>query len=248
MKHSSKIWGDPLGLFILKIGGSAISDKRTGQDYLEEVAMRVARELRRDSSFVIVQGAGYIGHRIAVERRIGRLSDNQEAWAYLRYKVAEAANETIRILVSNELPVIYLPSNAFIRLRDGAISESDYGVLRAYLDRGFIPFMHSDGPIDSEKGLSILSGDAIVSDIASKLGADMVVYGTDVDGVKLNDGRIIRRIDNFDFTGHGFWGSEGDVSGGMKSKVDCARRSGIESRIANLRKDGSLADALRDAR
>ncbi|MEM3841331.1 MAG: isopentenyl phosphate kinase [Candidatus Micrarchaeaceae archaeon] len=229
----------------MKIGGSAISDKLTGESFVEEVGMRVARELDRNASFVIIQGAGYIGHRIAIERRVSRLADNQEAWAYLRYKIAETANETLRILISNELPVVYLPANAFITTNNGKVSWSNYDIINGYLDRGFIPFMHSDGAIDSKLGLSVLSGDAIASDIAAKLRAKMLIFGTDVDGVKMRDGRIISRIDNIDINGAEIREIANDVSGGMQNKILEAKNSGIEARIVNLRKDGSLSNLLR---
>ena len=229
---------------VLKVGGAAVSNKTTGEYFGEEVARRLARELRRDIKFVIVQGAGYIGHQIAIERRISRLNDNQEAWAYLRYKIAESAMVTLRELVSNQFPAIYLPVNTMVRTRDGRIYKSDYSAIVEYLDRGFIPFTHSDGPIDTERGLSVLSGDAIVSDIARSIGARMAVYCSDIDGIEMEDGSIVSRIDNLDTAGIRFRKSGADVSGGIANKIAEARASGVESYIANLRRDGALSEIL----
>ena len=229
---------------VLKVGGAAVSNKVTGEYFGEEVAKRLVRELRRDIRFVIVQGAGYVGHQIAIERRISRLSDNQEAWAYLRYKIAESAMVTLRELVSNQFPAIYLPVNTMVRTRDGKICDSNYSTVVDYLDRGFIPFMHSDGPIDTERGMAVLSGDAIVSDIARSIGARMAVYCSDIDGIEMEDGRVESRIDNLDPAGIRFRKSGADVSGGIANKIAEARASGVESYIANLRRDGALSGIL----
>ena len=229
---------------VLKVGGAAASNKFTGEYFGEEVAKRLVRELRRDVRFVIVQGAGYIGHQIAIERRISRLNDNQEAWSYLRYKIMESAMVTLRELVSNQFPAIYMPVNTMVRTRNGKIYKSDYSAVVDFLDRGFIPFMHSEGPIDTEMGLAVLSGDAIVSDIAHSIGARMAIYCSDIDGIEMDDGSVVSRIDNLDPKGIAFRKSGADVSGGIVNKVAEARASGVESYIANLRKDGSLSGIL----
>ncbi len=242
--RSRQSLGDGLYTVVLKVGGAAVSDKATGEYFGEEVAKRLVRELRRDIRFVIVQGAGYIGHQIAMERRISRLNDNQEAWAYLRYKIVESAMVTLRELVSNQFPAMYLPVNTMVRTRDGKIYKSDYSAIVDYLDRGFMPFMHSDGPIDTEMGLSVLSGDAIVSDISRSIGAKMAVYCSDIDGIEMKDGSIVSRIDNLDPAGIIFRKSGMDVSGGIANKIAEASASGVESYIANLRKDGSLSEIL----
>jgi isopentenyl phosphate kinase len=230
---------------VLKIGGSALTDKKTGESYVREVAGRVARELRRDEKYVIVHGVGYIGHTLAKKYRLHLgFRDNPVEWAYLRARVNEMTRDIVLALTEQGHPAIEISVPDIIRTHNGKIIFFDLEVVNKFLEMGFIPVMHGDGAIDDVLGLVVLSGDKIATEIAVRLNADELIYGTDVDGILDENGEVIESISRKNIDTLKFWEND-DFSGGMRNKVNEAiNLNGTVVRIINMRKDGMLERVL----
>ncbi len=93
---------------------------------------------------------------------------------------------------------------------------------------GFVPVLHGDAVLDSDMGFAILSGDQLVSSLATKLEAERIIIGIDVDGLYTSDpktdanARLIQHIDQQELTKmqHEIGGIRvPDVTGGMLGKV-----------------------------
>jgi isopentenyl phosphate kinase len=231
---------------VIKIGGSSFSDKKSGESYISKVADNLAKELE-GGKFVLVQGAGYIGHKIAMEERLSELKDNQVAWARLRNEVMKISSQFIESLVKAKKPAVYIATSSITKMKNGELSYLNIDPISGFIKNGFIPFLHSDAPIDEVKGLSILSGDILAERIAELLGADMLIYGIDVDGVLDKDKKLIRELRKEKINNVEYW-EVNDVSGGIKAKLKYASEAankGIKVRIINLRKEGILAKAIK---
>ncbi len=229
-------------MIVLKIGGSALSDKRTGESYVDEVSERVARELGRVPC-IIVHGVGYTGHTLAKNHALHLgLRDNAVAWAHLRVEVKKITRVIVERLVEHGIPAVELSPADLMRARDGKILNFELSAVEEFVRRGFVPVMHADGALDEAQGISVISGDTIATELAIRLGAKKIIYGTDVDGIYDISGNVIPEID--DVSSLSLW-DVGDFSGGMKKKVEEALRlRDVEVQIINLRKDGILSAAL----
>ncbi|HHE75764.1 MAG TPA: isopentenyl phosphate kinase family protein [Candidatus Aciduliprofundum boonei] len=230
---------------IIKIGGSALTDKKSGESYVEEVAERVAKELI-EGKYVIIHGVGYIGHKLAIEYKLHKgFTGNAWEWAYLRAKVNEITREIVLALTEHGHPAVEISVPDVVRANRGEIIFFNTEIIREFLTRGFIPVMHGDGALDSSLGLSVISGDKIATELAIKLKAEEIIYGTNVDGILDENGKLIKKINKENINEVKLW-ENGDFSGGMRNKIkEALRLRGTRVRIINLRKDGMLKAALK---
>ena len=115
---------------------------------------------------------------------------------------------------------------------------------------GFMPLMHSDAPIDSKNGLSILSGDDMAVLLANRLNAGTLIFGTDVDGIYDKSRKTIGSIRKKDLKKISISDNDTsgaiDVTGGMKGKLMqiYKAKKGVKVYIINLRKRGELRKAV----
>ncbi len=230
---------------IIKIGGSALTDKRNGDNHVAEVADRVARELIPNERYVIVHGVGYVGHKLAKEYKLFKgLQSNHIQWAYLRSEVAKITKVIVEALVEHGHPAVEVSITDVARARNGEFIHFNLNCLKRFVDMGFIPVLRGDGVIDESSGLTVISGDKIATELALRLGADEIIYGTDVDGLLDEKGMVIGRIRKDEARSLPLW-DIGDFSGGMKNKLlEALRLKDAKIRIINLRKDGNLKLAL----
>ena len=132
---------------------------------------------------------------------------------------------------------------------DKRVDLAHLDVVKDFLSLGRIPVLYGDVVVDRSLGVCILSGDQIVSYLASGLGAEEVVLATNVDGVLDSEGRVIERInrENAEEILGMIGGVEGDVTGGMKGKVSELLElsgSGICAFIVNALTPGRVKNAL----
>jgi isopentenyl phosphate kinase len=235
-------------MMILKIGGSAFSDKRTGKSFVSLVARNVAKELPKGEKVLIVQGAGFIGHSIALKYGLSKLSNNQNHWALLRYRVEQVSNQIAKALIDNGISPFVMSAQQLFEIKSGRVLVKNLGIVKAYIDNGFIPIIHSDAPLDDRRGISVLSGDNMAAILANRLNASKLVFGTDTDGLIGSSGERIRRISKTNLNKVGIIKREGtiDVSGGMGRKLAQAAstKRGIAVYIIDLRRPGELKKAL----
>ncbi len=237
-------------MIILKIGGSAFSDKRTGKSFVKIVARNVAKELSRREKVLIVQGAGYVGHSIASKYKIYKLDGNQHEWALLRYNVGQVTNAISKAMIDNGHAPMTLSASSFFKIESGRTIVKNLDILRDYLNMGFMPLMHSDAPINSKNGLSILSGDDMAVLLANRLNASTLIFGTDVDGIYDKSRKTIGSISKKDLKKISILDKDTcgaiDVTGGMKGKLMqiYKAKKGIKVYIINLRKRGELRKAV----
>ena len=129
----------------------------------------------------------------------------------------------------------------------GEIAQVNCDPIRAILDSGYIPIVAPlavhcfDGSEHSGSPLNI-NGDTVAGELAHALGAERLIFLTDVEGVMDGSNRVIRRLDrrraNLLF-------QSGVVRGGMIPKLASCLRALERTPIANI-VDGRRPDALLD--
>lgn len=255
--------GDIMRPLIVKLGGSVITDKCKPFKVKQNVIKRLARELAAaKESLVVVHGGGSFGHPLASKYKIaeGYKSKNQLMGLSLTHRAMERLNaEVIEALQKAGMPAIAVQPSACAVVSDGRIQAMELAPIQKLLELGLIPVLYGDAVPDLSLGMSILSGDQIISYLAKELNASRVILGVDVDGVYAtspkNDKRaeLLRRITPGDeelITSLGAAEGE-DVTGGMGNKVrellELAKQ-GIEAEIVNASKSGVLKRAIQGER
>ncbi|WNY27365.1 isopentenyl phosphate kinase [Methanolapillus ohkumae] len=240
------------GITVLKIGGSAVTDKNAKAGLAKEEEMRrIFKEIATFSGkIVIVHGAGSFGHTHA--KAYGLDKGFHQEGVLITHDSVRLLNEMIvKGLREENIPAVPLHPFSFSVCEDGRIKSMFVDQISLMLDHGLVPVLHGDVCMDTVRGSCILSGDQSLPYVAEALCAKRVGLGSAADGVLDADGKVIPKITpkNFDSMKMHIGGSAGtDVTGGMLGKVseilDLAKRAGIDSSIFNANTPGNVAAYL----
>ena len=129
--------------------------------------------------------------------------------------------------------------------RVGEVVEVNPELIRALWDGGFVPVLAPLGL--GPEGAYNVNADAAAAALAAGIGAGHLFLLTDVDGL-LKDGEPVAEISPGECEGYV---KDGLAAGGMVPKLRSAAeaaRSGVEARIVNGNKRGTLLDALSGAK
>ena len=251
-------------MIILKIGGSILTNKDAVSEVDTKSLKRIASEIKSslDNSFkelIIVHGAGSFGHPPAKKYKIGERFDESE-YPQKRIGFCETQNAVKKLnmyiceaFIDEGLPVVAIPASSFMRATNKRITEGNLDSFKRYLDKGFIPVIYGDVVLDEELEICVISGDQLIQYLAKNLNPDLVVLGTDVDGVynknpKTHDDAIffdkfssLDDLDTFEGT------TNVDVTGGMVGKIKellYLADLGIESKIINAEVENNVFKVL----
>ncbi len=241
-------------LLVLKLGGSLVTEKRMGGAVRVEVLRRIGEALTKilDRPLIIVHGGGGRVHEVAGEYQVALGSASPrgvEGFVKTSIETRRLNLQVTEILSESGLRCIGLPSTAVFQTRRGKIVTAGLDPILAALDQGLAPVLTGDVVFDRELGFTVLSGDTIAVDLSLRLGAERLVFATDVDGIFEHPGegaRLLRVLDRRALSSVRF-GDVGDVTGGMASKVEEALRAaeaGVEVYVVNGLEPSRVVDAL----
>ena len=224
---------------LLKIGGSVLTDKGRECTFNMQNIRRIAGEIARASvPIVIVHGAGSFGHPQAKKHHIQQNPDT-EGLAKTHRAVLELNTVFVETLQEEGVAAIGVhPLNCLLAKR-GIVKQWGVEIIKRLVDFGVTPVIHGDVVVDTINGISVISGDQILTYLAKTLDVAVIGAGTTVDGVLDKNGKTIPHItpSNFKDVSDYIGGSTGDdVTGGMRGKVLELLKlaeSGIESVIFN---------------
>lgn len=248
-------------LLIIKLGGSAITDKSIARKVRENVLERIAKELSqvvkmKKHKLILVHGGGSFGHPLAY--KYGLTDGIRDKSTLIGVSETLDAMRELSLIISNKLrefgvPVFPIQSSSVTILDSNNLSVFFTKTIELALRNGLIPLMWGDVSLDVSKGCGILSGDVIIFKLAQLFKPEKVIFGTDVDGVfldypvntkliskisKHNLYSIMRFIRPVDYM---------DVTGGFYKKMEIITgiaRLGIKVQIINLLKSGNLIGAI----
>jgi isopentenyl phosphate kinase len=173
---------------VLKIGGSAITDKTGELAAKTDVINRLAEEIKLADldNLIIVHGGGSFGHPTAQKWGIkeGYKEPSQKLGFAETHHVMTVLNGLVMdALVWHEIPAVsYAPSTCFVT-ENGRIKSCDSPILEKMMKMGFAPVLYGDAVLDDKAGFTILSGDQLVAFLAIKFKAEKIVIGVDTDGL-----------------------------------------------------------------
>jgi isopentenyl phosphate kinase len=256
-------------LFLLKLGGSLITDKAREETPRREVIARLAGEIaqaitgaKTRFSLVVAHGSGSFGHVAARRHDVGRgpLSAEQLAGACATQERAAALHRIVAAaLIESGVPAFSIAPSSCVVAAAGRPVEIAVEPLLLALRRGLVPVLYGDVVLDREWGASICSTERLFRLLARPLqGGDFkirrAVWLGETDGLWDAAGRTVPRVTAASFAAaqEAIGAPAGtDVTGGMRHRLETALElagQGIPSLLANGLTPGLLALALRDER
>ena len=251
-------------MIILKIGGSILTNKDSVSEVDAASLKRIASEIKSslDNSpkeLIIVHGAGSFGHPPAKKYKIGEVFDKSE-YPQKRIGFCETQNAVKKLnmliceaFIEEGLPVVAIPASSFMTATNKRITQGNLDSFKRYLKKGFIPVIYGDVVLDDELEICVISGDQLIQYLAMNLNPDVVVLGTDVDGVynknpKTHDDAIFfDRFSSLDDLDTLEGTTNVDVTGGMVGKIKellYLADLGIESKIINAEVENNIFKVL----
>jgi len=174
---------------ILKLGGSAITDKTGELAAKTEIINRLAEEIKRADldNLIIVHGGGSFGHPTAEKYGIknGYNEDPTQKLGFAEtHHVMTVLNGLVMdALIWHEVPAVSVAPSSCMVTENGKVKFFDETVFKTMAKMTFTPVMYGDAVLDEKLGFTILSGDQLVAYLALKYKATKIVVGTDTDGL-----------------------------------------------------------------
>ncbi|TKX81513.1 isopentenyl phosphate kinase [Halorubrum sp. SD626R] len=221
---------DPVPPVVLKLGGSLITEKDRPET-LDEGALAVACDAVADAlddgavdRLAVVHGGGSFGHHHASEHGVSTTSGTRDAGAVAAVHGAmkRLNAHVLERLRDRDVPAVPVHPLSLGARAEGADGDLDLPLssTATLLGEGFVPVLHGDGVATAGEGVTVVSGDELVVELAAGLGARRVGVCSTVPGVLDADGDVISAIDDFDAVADALGASDAtDVSGGMAGKV-----------------------------
>ena len=210
-------------MIVLKLGGSVVTEKDRPET-LDGRALDRAADAVADANddLVVVHGGGSFGHHHAEERGVSTTDGTRDADDVLAVHGAMTTLNRFVVdrLRERDVPALPVHPLSVASRDDAARLTLPTDQVATMVGEGFVPVLHGDGIAHAGEGVTVLSGDEVVTRVASSLDADRVGVCSTVPGVLDADGDVIPRIDSFDEVANVLGGSAAtDVSGGMAGKV-----------------------------
>jgi|APHM01.1.fsa_nt_gi isopentenyl phosphate kinase (EC 2.7.4.-) len=231
-------------LTILKLGGSVITDKDNPETVddtaLDSVVAAIADSGVTGSEagvavddtagstggdaagLIVVHGGGSFGHVHAAEHGVSTTEGSHDPVAVTAIHGAMKQLNSVVVdrLQATGVPAVPIhPLSAVARDANAGLSLPTAAIdgLRA---EGFVPVLHGDVIAHSGAGVTVLSGDELVTGLAERLDASRVGLCSTVPGVLDGNDNVIETITEFESVAAALGDSEStDVSGGMAGKV-----------------------------
>jgi len=221
---------DPGPPVVLKLGGSLITEKGRPEtlddDALAAACDAVAGALsdRAVERLVVVHGGGSFGHHHASEHGVSTTAGTRDPAAVMDVHGAMTTlnRAVIDRLHDRGVPAVPVHPLSLSARPGGADGDLDLplGSTATLIDEGFVPVLHGDGVATADAGVTVVSGDELVVELAAGLGARRIGVCSTVPGVLDADGDVIPAIDSFEAVADALGASDAtDVSGGMAAKV-----------------------------
>jgi isopentenyl phosphate kinase len=178
-------------MFIVKFGGSVITDKTKKYTFEKEAATRLVSEILDSSKkTLVVHGAGSFGHILAKKHKLheGYKSPDQiKAVSEVQRDVRHLNLMVLNTFLEYGINAVSLAPSSFLTNKSGKIEKMDTALFKRYFEMGFTPITFGDVVLDDDLQFSICSGDSLMLELARAFKPKAVIFVTDVDGIYSSD-------------------------------------------------------------
>ncbi|ADN51140.1 aspartate/glutamate/uridylate kinase [Vulcanisaeta distributa DSM 14429] len=214
-------------LFMIKLGGSAISDKSRPlsyrEDWVRKLGTLLVKEFKTGNRFILVHGGGSFAHPMALAYGLNRYRDHDQL---IGVSLTSAVLNILSMKITLTLTLVGLP---IYPLRTGSIYIIKDGKphlliepmhIIELIERGVVPMLYGD-VVASDEDFSIISGDDIMLDLGSKLRPSASIFLTDVPGILDTNGDVIKQLTKASIVNERST-YHIDVTGGLMKKIQSA--------------------------
>jgi len=247
-------------MYIVKLGGSIITDKSRKKRFRKAITLQLAKEISSSGQqVVLVHGAGSFGHIEAHRYGLHNgYSDPSQLMGFAKVQrdVRELNMKVLNTLLQADLCPVSISTSGVIVNHDGNIRYIDTDIFREYLDMALMPVAFGDVVRDTQRRFSICSGDQIMLELARTLKPKKAIFVTDVDGLYTSNpasdskAKLIERVNARTLKSiRSSASGVTDVTGGIMGKVSIAmemKKHGVKTLIINGNKRLRLKKALCD--
>ncbi|UCE72979.1 MAG: isopentenyl phosphate kinase family protein [Methanomassiliicoccales archaeon] len=247
-------------MFIIKFGGSVITDKRRKNTFDAARTGRLVSEINlAHKKTIVVHGAGSFGHILAKKFELHMGFKKQEqirALAEVQRDVKELNLMVLNAFLENEISAVSLAPSAFLLNENGLVKSMEPSLMKGYFDMGITPISFGDVVLDEALKFSICSGDQLMLEFARAFHPEKAIFVADIDGIFTSDpaadpnAELIPVINGDSFPAVKKTESTvDDVTGGIFGKLDIMFKIaalGVETLIVNGTVENRLKDALSD--
>lgn len=173
-------------MYLVKLGGSVITDKARPLAFREDVVRRIVSELDSSSPMIIVHGAGSFGHIYAEKYGLShgfQSREQLEGFARVQRDVRDLNLRVLSVLIDAGINAVSIPPFASCLNSDGSLDYLEAAPFQRALKMGLVPVTFGDAVFDSTIGFSICSGDYLMEALALEFKPDKAVFLSDVDGI-----------------------------------------------------------------
>jgi len=254
-------------LYLIKLGGSLITDKSKPYSARIDVIKRLAKEiknsLKKGMKIILGHGGGSFPHVSASKYQTYKGfidKDSKYGMSVVHYDAAKLNMIVVEEFLNAGLKIFPLQTSSIAIAKRSKIIDMYVKPIEKLLEFNIIPVLYGDVGIDLEQGCCILSTEEIFRYLAVSLRKYyepfIVMCGIvdglyDKDPLKYPDAKFIEIVnkDNINIV-RGYLSSSYwiDVTGGMKHKIETLYKLteyGINSILINCLKDGNLEKFLK---
>lgn len=180
-------------LIILKLGGSIITQKFSGQPRIRKaIVRRLARELKQfiqrspKTKIVLLHGAGSFGHPLVFRHQLLEhplTGPRLLGFAETVYSTRYLANLLTEIFSAAKLPVLPLQASAVLNEKRGSMFLFNLQHIKQILSAGFIPLLGGDMGLTKKNQAIVVSADRLAVLLGQALPNSRIIFATDVDGI-----------------------------------------------------------------
>jgi isopentenyl phosphate kinase len=183
-------------LYILKLGGSLLTDKKKPESIHYEILTRVSQEIiKANEKLILIHGGGSFGHPLAKKYKISngidkKVIDQTLGLSKTHYAMNEFNSIIVKSFLENYCPVLPIQSSSSFIQDSGRIFSQAIDIIEATLDLGIIPILYGDVLLNMNGSFSIISGDQIIFLLCrdlKKYEILKVIFAMDIDGIYIKD-------------------------------------------------------------
>jgi len=245
-------------MFIIKLGGSVITDKSKKYTYKKEIVDRLSSELKKvNKDLLLIHGAGSFGHILAKEYKLNQgFTDKKQLKGFsLTHAMVQKLNTMVLdSLHENDIDAVSIPPHVVLKLDDHKLLKIDYNIFKDCLDGGFTPVSFGDVALDEKLGFSICSGDLLVQLFAEHFKPEKVIFVIDEDGIYDSNPKINKNAELIDSASIDDLEKlttsadlHADVTGGMGGKIETIKnisKHNVDTILVNGNKPDRLYKVL----
>jgi isopentenyl phosphate kinase len=245
-------------MYIIKLGGSVITDKSKKSFFKTEIMNGLSKEIKKaNKKCIIVHGAGSFGHILAkkYDLNFGYKSKDQIKGVSETMQMVQVLNNyVLKSLIQNDVNAISIMPHNILKLRNHDIYKINFELFSDFLNKSFVPVTFGDVVIDEKLGFSICSGDLLILELAKYFKPEKVIFALDEDGIytsnpkRNKNAELLKNVTRNDIKKLSTdLNSYADVTKGMEGKIktiDKIAQLGIDTILLNGNKYERLYGAL----